>query len=59
MRTVLGWYQSGVDVEQRMLTLATYLGHGHVSDTFWYLSGVPELLALAAARLDEPSGGTP
>jgi integrase len=57
VRTVLGWYQSGVDVEQRMPTLATYLGHGHVSDTFWYLSGVPELLALAAARLDEPSGG--
>lgn len=58
VRTVLAWYQVGADVEQRLPTLTTYLGHGHVTDTFWYLSAVPELLALAAARLDEPTGGT-
>ena len=55
VRTVIDWYQSGADVEQRLPTLATYLGHVHVTDTFWYLSAVPELLALAAARLDETS----
>ena len=32
--------------------LATYLGHVHVSDTYWYLTATPELLQLAARRLD-------
>jgi hypothetical protein len=40
-----------------MPVLSTYVGHGHVSDTYWYLSSVPELLQLAAARLDRPQGG--
>ncbi len=53
VRTVLGWYRSGATVEQRLPTLATYLGHVHVTDTYWYLSATPELLALASARLEE------
>lgn len=55
VRTVIDWYRGGDNVEQRLPTLATYLGHAHVTDTFWYLSAVPELLALAAARLDDAS----
>jgi integrase/recombinase XerD len=35
-----------------MPELATYLGHKHVNDTYWYISVVPELLQLAALRLD-------
>ena len=31
--------------------LATYLGHVHVHETYWYLEAVPELLALATERL--------
>ena len=57
VETVLRWYREGVDVEQRMPTLSTYLGHGHISDTYWYLSSVPELLHLAAKRLDRSQGG--
>jgi len=38
--------------------LATYLGHKHVNDTYWYISAVPELLYLAAKRLDTIPGGT-
>ncbi len=56
VRTVLRWYREGVDVEPRMPVLSTYLGHGHVSDTYWYLSSVPELLSLAASRLERPRG---
>jgi integrase len=52
VRTLLKWYRSGVDVERHMPELATYLGHSHVSDTYWYISAVPELLRLAARRLD-------
>jgi len=52
VRTLLGWYRAGAHVEQRLPQLSTYLGHVHVTDTYWYLSAVPELLALAAARLE-------
>lgn len=55
--TLLGWYREGADVEQRLPQLATYLGHGHVTDTYWYLTATPELLRLAATRVDGPQGG--
>ena len=32
--------------------LATYLGHVHVNETYWYLEAVPELLELATRRLE-------
>jgi integrase len=56
VRTLLGWYQDGVDVQARMPALSTYLGHVHPANTYWYLSGAPELLNLAAARLDTQPG---
>jgi integrase len=46
------WYRRGLDVERQLPRLATYLGHAHVSDTYWYLTAVPELMALAARRLE-------
>lgn len=51
--TLLHWYKIGVDVEQRLPVLAAYLGHAHVSDTYWYLSAIPELLALTKDRLEK------
>ena len=52
VKTLLRWYQTGVDVEPHMPELATFLGHTHVKDTYWYISAVPELLRLASKRLD-------
>ena len=52
--TLLRWYRSGIDVEREIPKLATYLGHVHVNETYWYLEAVPELLALAARRLESP-----
>jgi integrase len=52
IRTLLGWYQEGMDVEQRLPVLSTYLGHTCVRDTYWYLSACPELMQEAAQRLD-------
>lgn len=52
VRTLLGWYQAGEDVEARLPTLSTYLGHRDPRSTYWYLSAAPELLALAAGRLE-------
>jgi integrase/recombinase XerD len=50
--TLIGWYRAGRDVERELAKLATYPGHVHVNDTYWYLEAVPELLQLAAARLE-------
>jgi hypothetical protein len=49
---VLQWYRSGEDAEQRLPILSAYLGHVHVSDTFWYLSAWPELMQEAMLRLE-------
>ena len=51
--TLLHWYRTGVDVEQRLPVLSTYLGHAHVTDTYWYLSAIPELLAVTKDRLEK------
>ncbi len=51
MRTLIGWYRDGADVEAMLPRLSTYLGHIHPAHTYWYLSAAPELLALAAERL--------
>ena len=48
----MGWYRAGVDVEAHMPLLSTYMGHANPQGTFWYLSAVPELLFLAAQRLE-------
>ena len=53
VRTIMNWYRSGLDVERQIPKLATYLGHTHVSDTYWYLSAIPELMQLAALRLEQ------
>jgi len=52
VRTLLRWYHEGVDVDRKMPALSTYLGHVEVRDTYWYLTAVPELMALTAARFD-------
>jgi integrase/recombinase XerD len=51
--TLMRWYRSGVDVERRLPVLSTYLGHTKVTDTYWYLQAIPELLRLALARLEK------
>ena len=38
-----------------MPCLATYLGHTKVTDTYWYLTGTTELLAIATERFEHLS----
>lgn len=52
VHTLIGWYRQGLDVEQRLPLLSTYLGHVAPKSTYWYLSAVPELLELIADRID-------
>jgi integrase/recombinase XerD len=49
---LLGWYRDGVDVQARLPLLSTWLGHADPRHTYWYLSAAPQLLALAAERLE-------
>lgn len=51
---LLNWYRAGIDVEREIPKLATYLGHVHVNETYWYIEAVPELLQLATRRLERP-----
>lgn len=52
VRSLLGWYRDGLDVETMLPRLSTYLGHREPRFTYRYLSATPELLGYAAARLD-------
>jgi integrase len=51
-RCLLRWYREGIDVHSRIAALSTYLGHVKVSDTYWYLTGIPELMALTGSRFE-------
>ena len=53
VETLLRWYRSGEDVRRRLPILSTYIGHSHVTDTYWYLSNTPELMAAAGDRLEK------
>lgn len=57
VKTLLGWYQQGVDVPSRISWLSTYLGHREPRYTYHYLSAAPDLLAHAARLLDDAQAG--
>lgn len=52
VNTLLRWYRNGDEPERRLPVLATYLGHVHVADTYWYLTACPELMGEAVERLE-------
>ncbi len=52
-RRLLRWHADGIDVHVALPSLSTYLGHVKVSDTYWYLSAIPELMAITAGRFEQ------
>ena len=50
--TLVNWYRSKEDPQQRLPILSAFLGHVHVADTQWYLSASPELMREAMRRLE-------
>jgi integrase/recombinase XerD len=54
--TLMDWYRDGGDVQARLPLLSTWLGHIDPKSTYWYLQAVPDLLALAAGRLEADHG---
>ena len=55
--TLINWYRRGEDVQAKLPMLSTYLGHADPKSTYWYLSGSPELLELAANRMPALTAG--
>ena len=51
-RRVERWRAEGVPIEHAMFWLCTYLGHAKISDTYWYVSGTPELMTLVGAQFE-------
>jgi integrase len=56
VRTILDGYRDDGEVEGRLAALSTYMGHANPADTYWYLSAAPELMELAARRLERHLG---
>lgn len=56
VRRILAWHSQGIDIDQAMLSLSTYVGHAMVTNTYWYLTAVPELMALAAKKFESKMG---
>lgn len=52
VRRVMLWHERGTDIDQAMLALSTYMGHAKISNTYWYLTAVPELMAVAAGKFE-------
>lgn len=52
VRRLLRWREEGQSIDQALFWLCTYLGHAKVSDTYWYLTGVPELMDSIGARFE-------
>ncbi|MFZ1446903.1 MAG: tyrosine-type recombinase/integrase [Candidatus Dechloromonas phosphoritropha] len=46
------WHADGTDIDQMMLALSTYMGHAEIFYTYWYLTAVPELMALAGGKFE-------
>ncbi len=57
-RRVQLWHDRGVDIDNAMAALSTYVGHAKVSDTYWYLTGVPDLMAVAGKRFEVFAAGS-
>jgi integrase len=52
VRRLMLWHAEGIDIDPMMLALSTYLGHTEIFYTYWYLTAVPELMALAAGKFE-------
>lgn len=59
VHTLIDGYRNSADISALLPVLSTYLGHVEPANTYWYLSAVPELMQLAAGRLELREEGQP
>ena len=53
VRSVMQLYQQGKTIDQGIAALSIYVGHAKVTDTYWYMTGIPELMSLAGERFQQ------
>lgn len=56
-RRVQRWQAEGADIDNAIAALSTYVGHVKISDTYWYLTGIPDLMAVAGKRFEDFATG--
>jgi hypothetical protein len=56
-RRLVSWYKEGANVDNAILGLATYVGHTEITAPYWYITGIPDLMALAAQRFQRFAAG--
>jgi integrase/recombinase XerD len=59
VHTLIDAHRNCADISALLPVLSTYLGHVEPANTYWYLSAVPELTQLVAARLESSEDGRP
>jgi len=47
------WNRQPGAVGSKILALSAYLGHRHVTDTYWYFTAIPQLLSVSSARFEQ------
>ena len=52
VRRLQRWREQGQAIDQAMFWLCTYLGHAKISNTYWYITGIPELMDAIGARFE-------
>lgn len=57
MHRLVAWYRTGVDLQERLPRLATYLGHVDLSSTQRYLTMTPQLMTEASLRFERYAMG--
>lgn len=52
VRRMMLWHSQDMNIDQHILSLATYVGHSSITNTYWYLTCAPELMALAGNKFE-------
>lgn len=53
VRRLQRWREEGQSIDHALFWLCTYLGHAKISDTYWYLTGIPELMDMIGGRFEQ------
>ena len=59
VHSALRFYREEADIERCLSALSIYVGHAKVVDTYWYFTGIPELMNIAAGRFQRYAEGVP
>jgi len=59
VKCLVAWNRQPGGVGAKILALSAYLGHRRVTDTYWYLTAIPQLLAASSARFERLAASTP